>query len=551
MKQLGECVRVWWPGVKRAVTAEAPDGRGCASKTRRGAPTLAGLTFLLITLGPGAAVVPALGQVANAQEATGGSDPASLPARIRRIMDHYGMSPDGLSIYIHEVGAPHPAFTFNAQRPRNPASTMKVVTTYAGLEMLGPGYYWQTDIIADGEIADGRLDGDLVLRAGGDPYLVAERFWLMLRQLRLAGVKDISGDLVFESGPFQRPGTAPGAFDSQPYRTYNVLPNDLLLNFQSTVFRFEADAAAGRVRIQADPPLANLRLDNRLKLGAGACRGYQRGIAFDARESDDSMTAVFSGTFPASCERYAMRRAFTVPDVYNYGLFKALWQELGGDLQGGWRRIEARDAAREPLVSFRSPSLAEIIRSINKHSNNVMARHLMMALGEARYGPPASESAGRKAIMAWLEEEGLAMAGLNIDNGAGLSRSASISAHQMGAILLHAQRSLYVAELVASMPISAVDGTLRRRFSDEGLAGRLHMKTGSLDDVSALAGFATARSGRRYAIVVMVNAPHAHRGPGRELQEALVGWVMAREPGDAPAGDCAAPLVGDVASMPN
>ncbi len=492
---------------------------------------------------------------------------AQLPAQVQRVLTHYAIPADSLGIYVHEIGASEPAFVHRADVPRNPASTMKLVTTFAALELLGPGYQWTTELVAEGPVADGVLDGDLRIRGGGDPYLVAERLWLLQRRLRGAGVRHIRGDLVFDgaASAFAQNHDDPGAFDGQPYRTYNVQPSPLLLNFQSVVFRFRADAVGGPVAIDVDPPLANLRIDNRLSAGPGPCRGYQRGIAFETRESDDELVAVFSGTFPAACAGYAMRRAMRSADAFNYGLFKALWEESGGRLDGGFRRAApgvpptpgvpaalaegsaavraAGGAGGRLLVRFESPPLAEVIRAVNKHSNNVMARHLLLTIGAQADGPSADARAGARAVERWLAGIGLAMPGLYIDNGAGLSRDARISAHQLGAMLLYAGRqSLWQSELVASMPVSAIDGTLRDRF-DGRLAGRLHMKTGSLDDVSALAGYVSAPSGRRYVVVVIMNHENAHRGPGEEAQEALLGWLLANEPAPAAGADCAPVVV--------
>lgn len=471
---------------------------------------------------------------------------AELPPQARRVLSHHGVPAEHVSVYVHEVGVAEPAFVHLADTARNPASTMKLLTTYAALDALGPGYTWHTQVFAEGEVKDGLLDGDLVLQGGGDPYLVAERLWLLQRRLRLLGVERIAGDLVFEGGAFARESSDPGAFDGQPFRTYNVQPAALLMNFQSLVFRFEPDPASGRVNIRSDPPVAGLQIDNRLRLGGGACAGYQRGISFDARDRGEEFRAIFSGTFPAACERYAMRRALRATEAYNFGLFKGMWEESGGRLDGGWRlrQAVADEGEREPLLRFSSPSLSEVIRSVNKYSNNVMARHLMLTMASERYQQPATRAMGVRAVREWLSSQGLAREGLALENGAGLSRDARMTARHMGELLLHARDNLFVSEYIASLPLSAIDGTLRRRFERGGLEGRLHMKTGSLDHVSAIAGYATSAAGREYVVAVMMNSQNAHRGPGEEFQEAVIAWVLANEPGPGPA-TCAPPMVTD------
>ncbi|MEO0974424.1 MAG: D-alanyl-D-alanine carboxypeptidase/D-alanyl-D-alanine-endopeptidase, partial [Pseudomonadota bacterium] len=255
-------------------------------------------------------------------------------------------------------------------------------------------------------------------------------------------------------------------------------------------------------------------------------------------DREGELRVIFSGRFPDGCERYGMRRALRAGEAYNYGLFKGMWEAQGGRLDGQWRSRPASPAAiesRDPLMTFQSPPLSEVIRLVNKFSNNLMARHLLLTMGAEVFDRPATRADGVRALREWLARKGLDGAGLVVDNGAGLSREARISARQMGALLLEARRSLFVSEFIASMPLSAIDGTLRRRFESAGLVGRLHMKTGSLDHVSAIAGYAISRSGREYVVVVMSNHEGAHRGPGDELQEALIGWVVAAEPGASSA----------------
>ncbi|MEM9385706.1 MAG: D-alanyl-D-alanine carboxypeptidase/D-alanyl-D-alanine-endopeptidase [Pseudomonadota bacterium] len=469
---------------------------------------------------------------------------AELPPQARRVLAHHGVPAEHVSVYVHEVGIDDPAFVHLADTARNPASTMKLLTTYAALDSLGPGYTWYTQVFAEGEVQNGVLHGDLVLQGGGDPYLVAERLWLLQQRLRLLGVEHIVGDLVFEEGAFAREPGDPGAFDGQPFRTYNVQPAALLMNFQSLVFRFEPDRASGRVNIRSDPPVAGLAIDNRLRLGGGACGGYQRGISFDARDRGDEFRVVFSGTFPAACDRYAMRRALRATDAYNYGIFKGMWEGSGGRLEGAWRAREAAavQEGREPVLRFPSPSLSEVIRSVNKYSNNVMARHLLLTMASERYEEAATRAMGVRAMHEWLAEKGLAREGLEVENGSGLSRDARMTARHMGELLLQARKSLFVSEYIASLPLSAIDGTLRQRFGRGDLEGRLHMKTGSLDHVSAIAGYAMSGAGREYVVAIMMNHQNAHRGPGEEFQEALIGWLLTNEP-SAGAPACEPPMV--------
>ncbi|MDH3532741.1 MAG: D-alanyl-D-alanine carboxypeptidase/D-alanyl-D-alanine-endopeptidase [Gammaproteobacteria bacterium] len=454
--------------------------------------------------------------------ATAAADETTLPAIVQAALNVRDVPHETLSAYVVDLDTGEPVLQWQEQLPRNPGSTIKLLTTLAALDILGPTYTWQTDVFALGAIQDGQLQGDLLLRGRGDPFLVTERVWQLLRQVRQAGIRGIEGDLLIDDSYFDVADYDPAAFDQQPLRAYNVAPNALLMNFKVVRYWFEPRHAAGRVAVWLDPMLDNLRVDNRLSLAPGRCRGYQRGITITPNDALDSMT--FSGKFPRGCKRYAMDRTALSHNEFVYGLFMSLWRESGGHFDGDWRNVPAPNDL-QPLVSFDSLPLADVITRINKHSNNVMARQLLYTLSAEVLGAPGTEAGGRKVVGDWLSDNGLEFCELAYENGAGLSRDARMTAHDLGTMLLFAWRQPYMPEYVSSLSLAGLDGTLTYRFEDPSLVGSAHLKTGSLDHVTAIAGYLQSRSGRRFAVVALQNHPDIHRGPGQEVQEALLRWV--------------------------
>jgi len=443
-----------------------------------------------------------------------------LPAGVRSALQVRQVPQDSLSIHIEDLDTGEVVLAWLPGEPRNPASTMKLLTTLVALDVLGPAYRWKTDIYALGEIKEGTLEGDLLLKGHGDPFLVTERVWQMLRGIRQSGIDNISGDLLLDDSYFDIGEYDPAAFDKQPLRAYNVAPNALLMNFKVVRYWFEPDGQSVLVRL--DPQLGNLSVDNRLKLVPGYCGGYQRGITVTNNVDNDLVT--FSGRFPKGCKRYAMDRTVLSHNEYAYGLFSSLWRESGGTLDGVWRKAVAPED-RDPVFTFESPSLTEMIASVNKHSNNVMARQILYTLAAEVLGPPGTEAGGREVIGRWLSENELEPADLAFANGAGLSREARITALDMASLLRFAWKQPYMPEYLASMSLTGLDGTLSRRFRGSELVGKAHLKTGSLDHVTAIAGYLQARSGRRFSVVVLQNFEDIHRGPGEEVQEALLRWL--------------------------
>lgn len=450
---------------------------------------------------------------------------AQIPAAGLRVLETRNIAPTALGLWIQEVGAEEPLATHGAERALNPASVIKLVTTWAALEVLGPAYTWKTEVYSNGPTVDGVLDGDLILKGYGDPYLTTEAFWRMLGALRRAGIKEIAHDLVIDDSHFAVPPENPGAFDGQPFRSYNVAPNALLINFKTV--RFEFYASGDRVRVAADPPLSNLSIRNRLSMATGRCRGYQAGISFDIPDRQTLSRVVLSGSFPEACAPYSLSRSVLRHDTYVLGLFQTLWAQHGGRFNGRVRKDLAPQDA-EPILTAHSEPLGEVIRSINKYSNNVMTRHLLYTLAAEAAGVPATPEGGREAILQHLQRRRIDTKGLFIANGAGLSRQTRVTAKSLGQVLLQAWASPYVAEYVASLSLPGLDGTTRRRFRGKPQAGQMHLKTGRIDHVAAIAGFVQGRSGRRFVLVALLNHADVHRGPGQEFQDALLTWLTAQ-----------------------
>jgi D-alanyl-D-alanine carboxypeptidase/D-alanyl-D-alanine-endopeptidase (penicillin-binding protein 4) len=452
-----------------------------------------------------------------------GQNLRGLPDPVAQVLVSRRLPAATFSAFVQPVDARTATVSFNADTPRNPASTIKLLTTWAALQALGPTYRWKTEAYFDGVLADGTLQGDLLLKGYGDPYLTTERLWLLQRELRLQGLRKITGDVVIDNTWFAREETDAGAFDGQAYRNYNTLPDALLVNFQAVNFIFRPDPASGRVEVLSDPVLANLEVRNNLGMFRGSCRDRRGGISM-AVVPGNAPRVTFSGQLANNCSEYQLSRSLPDAPAYAYGLFRSLWEEQGGSIGGGLRLGQV-PAGRKPAVRFESPPLAEVIRPVNKFSNNVMTRQIYLTLGAERLGAPATTAKSREALAATLTTSGLAMPELVIDNGAGLSRTTRISARSMGRLLLAASASPFRSEFEASLSIAGLDGTTRRRFRRDAMAGRMHLKTGTLNDVASIAGYVRSQSGREYVVVAITNHRGKPYGAGLDAQQALLRWV--------------------------
>jgi D-alanyl-D-alanine carboxypeptidase/D-alanyl-D-alanine-endopeptidase (penicillin-binding protein 4) len=452
---------------------------------------------------------------------------AQLPPAVARAMSSVGVPAASVSIYVHDANTNESIVELNSDVLRSPASVMKVVTTYAALDLLGPAYSWKTRAYASGPVANGVLNGDLYLVGGGDPYITSERWWAFVQSLRDRGLQRITGNVIIDNSYFAPLGGTRADFDDRPFRSYNVLPDAMLVNFQTARFTFTPASDGSRIQAAVNPLPSNLVIKNQLKVAPGKCQGANRGVAFDTPDTAQPDMLVISGRFAATCGPYSVNRAIMSAPAYAYGTFRTLWEQSGGSIDGA-SRLGLLPAGATLLLEGESLTLAEIIRLVNKYSNNVMARHLLLTVGAEAFGAPATEQKGRDAVRDWLRARGVRIPGFALENGSGLSRNERITARGLGQILDLAWHSPFMPEMAASLPLSATDGTVRRRFNTAGMQGRLRLKTGTLDNVSSLAGFINAASGKTYVMVIIVNHPGAPGGSAQAIQSELVRWVFGQ-----------------------
>jgi D-alanyl-D-alanine carboxypeptidase/D-alanyl-D-alanine-endopeptidase (penicillin-binding protein 4) len=405
----------------------------------------------------------------------------------------------------------------------NPASVMKLVTTYAALDQLGPAFTFHTDVLYTGKVANGVLDGDLILRGGGDPKLTYERLWMLAHRLRSRGIREIRGDVVLDRSYFAAVPHDPAGFDNQPRRAYNVAADALLVNFQVVDFRFVPTSDG--VRVIGEPDLPNVEVVSRIKATGGSCGSWRKDLRYEVQASGLLATVFFEGSFPASCGERSWPLTVLDSGAFTESVWRWVWNQAGGVIRG---KVRPGTTPAEATLVYRDESepLAALVRDTNKFSNNVMARHLFLALSAERTGQGNPQESAR-IVDAWLRERAIVAPELVLENGSGLSRNERVSAATLAAILRAAWASPTMSELVSSLPIFAVDGTLRTRKTS-GAVGRAHLKGGTLDGVQSMAGYVLDRRGRRWIVVMMVN--HANANAAQPALDALAEWVY-REAG--------------------
>lgn len=453
----------------------------------------------------------------------------ALPKEVLQALARAGVPPQAMSVMVQAVPALNitatPTLKHRVDASVNPASVMKLITTYAALDQLGADFTWKNRIYIDGTLDNGILQGNLILRGSGDPKLVLERIDELFKQVQAKGVREVRGDIILDRRVFDVPDKNPADFDDEPLRPYNAVPDGLLLNFKSLIFTFSPDATGKRALLRSEPPISRVDIPLEITPSYGPCGDWRSSLQADFSDPD---RIKFAGRYPLACGERVWPVAYIAPRQYASRVIEAMWRNTGGLLTGRVRE-EALPLAARLLHTSESLPLADIIADVNKFSNNVMAQQVFLTLSNQlpSIERTGSFAASQRNLSAWWKSRLPQAATPVLENGSGLSRMERASAASLNSLLQLAAASPHAQVFANSMGIAGIDGTvarMRERNAASAAIGQAQLKTGSLKDVAAIAGYANAQNGQRYSLVGIINHPNA--GAARPALDALVEWTV-------------------------
>lgn len=479
-----------------------------------------------------------------------------LPPTVLAALEKAGLDASTLAVAVLPLKAPeasrqHAGLTHEADRAMQPASAMKVVTSAVALDRVGPNLRGYTELRTAALVQEGRLRGDLVLRGGADLELGLPQLWALMLELRESGVRVIEGDIVLDRNLFTpaRMDIGVPPFDESPEFPYNVIPDALQLAGNLHVLELVADGQQVRARLR--PELPGVKIDNRLTLhppGTVACREWSAAgwtVPKAEEQADGSVVIRLQGRFPADCQQ---RQALQLMDRNRQAQAQLqwVWAELGGQWSGRVREarpgeFDLKTVPTRLIARREARPWGEWLRTLNKTSDNVATRilYLLTGLEEQRLAMAASTASSTASlperstrewadasVRRWFTQHGIPLEGLVMDNGSGLSRSERITPRQLALVLRAAHSQLFSSELMMSLPVAGVDGSLRNRMIDTPARGRARLKPGTLRNAVALAGYVEDPQGRVWVMAAMVNHDEAPR-LGRPVLDALADWVAA------------------------
>jgi D-alanyl-D-alanine carboxypeptidase/D-alanyl-D-alanine-endopeptidase (penicillin-binding protein 4) len=459
---------------------------------------------------------------------------ADLPEPVRAALAGAGLPEDAIGVVVRRVADGKTLLAHRDDASMQPASTLKLVTSLAAIETLGPGYRARTQLLATGDVVDGVLKGDLILRGGGDVDLDWEAFERMLVALRLTGVREIRGDFVLDLSRFQPARTDVGLppFDETPEFRYNVVPDALLLN--TYLVRLDMTSVGESFALKSTPLLDKVAFAADFKFVDRRCEDWEDGWKLPAlvNERGDRLVVKLQGEYPRDC---AANTEINVLDrvVFADRLFRSLWAAQGGKFRG--HTLEGTAPANARVVAeHRSRPFSEVLRTINKHSDNPIARVTYLTLGANAAGDVEEPTAKRaeRVVRAWLAQRGIEVQGLVLENGSGLSRTERIRPRDLASVLEAGRQSRWAPEFMSSLPIAAIDNGMAKRLKESPAAERARLKTGTLRDVSAVAGYVNDAQGGQLIVVAMINHPLAEGRIARPVLDVLVDWIARHEAWD-------------------
>ncbi len=466
---------------------------------------------------------------------------SSLPRRLAERVERARVRPGRIGVSVVSLDTAQSVYEVDAALPLVPASVAKLATAAAALDLLGPGWRYETSIDARGDVdaATGTLSGDLVVHGSGDPNLSRRlhdgEFLHPLRVLAegvaRAGIRRVTGALVLDDGPFDREGLHPSWSRSDLDDWYGAPVGGLSFNDNCvTVVVTGGGFVGGPAVVEAPATSGPWRLVGSVETAAGR-RTEVGGMWLEGRTQ-----LRVAGVIPPRA-KYDFDTPVPDPLAFFGGALLQALRGQGVAVEGGAKPAATReDRARgRPLASV-SHGLAETLRVMDRRSQNFYASLVFKACGALREGS-GSWASGERAVLDALARRRVADAGLRVVDGSGLSRENRLSAGSLARLLASLDRDALRGPILRdSLAVPGEDGTLEKRFQDSSSRGRVHAKTGTLGrtGVHALAGYVDGRSGaassapsRGFAFAILLNASPADGDP-RDLIDDLVREI-ARE----------------------
>jgi D-alanyl-D-alanine carboxypeptidase/D-alanyl-D-alanine-endopeptidase (penicillin-binding protein 4) len=464
-------------------------------------------------------------------EGLNAADRQELKKALQEVLDHPSMSAARVGVVVHSLEDGKPLFAENADELLNPASNMKLVTAAATLARLGPEYRFSTEFLTDAEVgADGRVKV-LYVRGKGDPTLTSERLFLISTQLFHAGVRHVDQIVVddswFGDGPYP-----PGYEQDTGDYAYLAPTGALSLNWNTVAVYLRPGSAPGATAIaEVEPKSEYLVTEGSLRTGK---RRQHRWRVKSEPLSNGRQKLLLSGTVGRPD---VVRRRVGHPELYFGHTLAEYLRDRGVKVRkSAVKRGTVPESAKILHVAW-SDTFDIVLKVMNKYSQNFVAEQLLKTLGAEIKGAPGTTAKGVEVVEEFLAREvGIPRGTYVMRNGSGLNDTNRMSATQITRILVHMQKQFAMAsEFVSSVPIAGKDGTLRNRFSGSVAESTLRAKTGTLENVSALAGYVEAQSGRRYAFTFLVNDFDWRRGGRRAVVGGMdtLGVTVAASGGTA------------------
>jgi len=456
---------------------------------------------ILRAAAPVAAIALLLGVPSTPRSAEAGAA-RELEAALRAIVEGGSLAGARAGVVVQDVESGQVLYAKDADALLNPASNVKLVTTAAALGRLGPDYRFDTEFFVDAASRGSPSVRTLHVRGKGDPTLFTERLWAIAGDLAHLGIRRI-GDLVVDESFFDGERSGPGFDQEAGDKSYLAPTGAASLNWNSiAVHVAPGDRRGQRGRVEVEPASDFVEIDNRTTTIAGNGRGR---VVVSSIPKGGRQRIVVEGRIPAGSRPQVVWRKIDEPALYLGHTLRRLLDLRGVKTTGRVRVGDVPEGARLVHVA-ESESLAEVVRRLNKTSNNFVAEQILKTLGAKVKGAPGSWAKGIAAAEEFLADVGVQRGAYVMKNGSGLNDTNRFSARQL-VTLLRAMWARFPlqAEYVASLPVAGRDGTIRFRMEGSEAEGRLRAKTGTLEHVTSLSGYVQTAGGRTLAFAVLVN----------------------------------------------